>query len=151
MRQQTFADIEYSARKRKTKREEFLQVMNSIIPWEDWIALVRPFYPSGKRGRPPKGIEKMLRMYLLQTWFSLSDEGVEDAIYDSYAMRTFMGVNFCEEQAPDATTLLHLRHLLEENHLVILHTSNSKRASTAYFRCGFLVKILFGGYPEYTI
>jgi IS5 family transposase len=80
-------------------------------------SFIRPFYPSGKRGRPPKGIEKMLRMYLLQTWFSLSDEGVEDAIYDSYAMRTFMGVNFCEEQAPDATTLLHFRHLLEENHL----------------------------------
>ena len=117
MRQQTFTDIEYSGRKRKTKREEFLQVMNEIIPWEEWIALIRPFYPSGKRGRPPVGVEKMLRMYLLQTWFNLSDEGVEDAIYDSYAMRTFMGVNFCEEQAPDATTLLHFRHLLEENHL----------------------------------
>lgn len=63
------------------------------------------------------GIEKMLRMYLLQVWFYLSDESVEDAIYDSYAMRTFMGVNFCEEQAPDATTLLHFQHLLEENHL----------------------------------
>jgi len=117
MRQQTFTDIEYSGRKRKTKREEFLQVMNEIIPWEEWITLIRPFYPSGKRGRPPMGIEKMLRMYLLQSWFNLSDEGVEDAIYDSYAMRMFMGVNFCEEQAPDATTLLHFRHLIEKNHL----------------------------------
>jgi IS5 family transposase len=117
MRQQTFTDIAHSGRKRKTKREVFLQIMNDIIPWAEWIALIQPFYPSGKRGRPPMGIEKMLRMYLLQVWFSLSDEGVEDAIYDSYAMRTFIGVNFCEGQAPDATTLLHFRHLLEENHL----------------------------------
>lgn len=117
MRQQTFTDLEYSNRKRRTKREEFLQIMNDIIPWQEWIALILPYYPSGKRGRPPMGIEKMLRMYLLQVWFNLSDEGVEDAIYDSYAMRTFMGVNFCEEQAPDATTLLHFRHLLEKNHL----------------------------------
>ena len=72
MRQQTFTDIEYSGRKRKTKREEFLQVMNDIIPWAEWIALIRPYYPKGKRGRPPKGIETMLRMYLLQVWFNLS-------------------------------------------------------------------------------
>jgi len=74
-----------------------------------------PHYPDGKRGRPPKGIEKMLRMYLLQCWFNLSDEGLEDAIYDSYAMRTFMGINFFNEQVPDATTLLKFRHLLEEH------------------------------------
>jgi len=91
MNQQTFTDFEYSNRKRKTKREEFLQVMNDIIPWHEWVALIVPYYPRGKRGRPPMGIEKMLRMYLLQTWFNLSDEGVEDAIYDSYAMRAFMG------------------------------------------------------------
>ena len=117
MKQQTFSDIEYSGRRRTTKREEFLQIMNDIIPWEEWIKRIEPFYPKGKRGRPPMGIEKMLRMYLLQIWFSLSDEGVEDAIYDSYAMRQFMGINFMEEQAPDATTLLHFRHLIEENGL----------------------------------
>lgn len=61
------------------------------------------------------GIEKMLRMYLLQCWFNLSDEGVEEAIYDSYAFRKFMGINFAEEQVPDATTLLHFRHIIEEN------------------------------------
>ena len=70
-----------------------------------------------KRGRPVKGIEKMLRMYLLQVWFNLSDEGIEDAIYDSYAFRKFMGINFVDEQVPDATTLLRFRHLLEKNHL----------------------------------
>ena len=67
--------------------------MDNSIPWDEWVAYIAPYYPEGKRGRPPMGIEKMLRMYLLQCWFGFSDEGLEDAIYDSYAMRTFMGVN----------------------------------------------------------
>ena len=117
MKQETISDVEYSARKRKTKREEFLEIMDEIIPWEKWVAYIAPYYPSGKRGRPPKGIEKMLRMYLLQCWFNLSDEGVEDAIYDSYAMRKFVGIDFFEEDAPDATTLLKFRRLLEKNNL----------------------------------
>ena len=117
MKQQTFSDVEYGGRAKVTKREEFLDIMNEIIPWEEWVALIQPNYFEGKRGRPPKGIEKMLRMYLLQGWFNLSDEGVEDAIYDSYAMRKFMGINFIEENTPDATTLLHFRRLLEDNGL----------------------------------
>lgn len=78
---------------------------------------MRSYYPDGKRGRPVKGIEKMLRMYLLQTWFNLSNEGIEDAIYDSYAFRKFMKINFMTEQIPDATTLLNFRHIIEGNHL----------------------------------
>ena len=115
MRQQTFTDIEYANRKRSTKREEFLKSMDQIIPWGDWTAIIKPYYPSGKRGRPTRGIETMLRMYLMQCWFNLSDEGIEDAIYDSYAMRSFLGIDFQEEQVPDATTLLKFRHLLEEH------------------------------------
>jgi IS5 family transposase len=91
--------------------------MDEIIPWGDWIRLIEPFYPSGKRGRPTRGIETMLRMYLLQIWFNLSDEMTEDAIYDSYAMRCFAGIDFGAVQAPDATTLLRFRHLLEEHGL----------------------------------
>ena len=117
MRQQSFSDYEYSCRKKTTKREEFLNVMEDIIPWDEWVEFVRPYYPDGKRGRPTKGIEKMLRMYLLQVWFNLSDEGIEDAVYDSYAFRKFMGINFIEEQVPDATTLLKFRHLLEKNNI----------------------------------
>lgn len=116
-KQITFSDIEYGNRKRITKREEFLDIMEEIIPWEEWAEFVRPYYPSGKRGRPVKGIETMLRMYLLQTWFNLSDEGVEDAIYDSYAFRKFMKIDFIIEQVPDATTLLKFRHIIEKNHL----------------------------------
>ena len=117
MKQQTFSDFEYSNRKRKTKREVFLEIMDEIIPWDEWVSIIMPFYPSGKRGRPPKGIELMLRMYLLQIWFNLSDEGTEDAIYDSYAMRKFVGINFLEQDVPDATTLLKFRRLLEQNGL----------------------------------
>ena len=117
MSQTTFSDIEYENRKHITKRAEFLNKMEEIIPWSEWVELVRPKYPAGKRGRPTKGIEKMLRMYLLQSWFNLSDEGIEDAIYDSYAFRKFMKIDFLNEQVPDATTLLKFRHILERNHL----------------------------------
>ena len=109
MNQTTFSDIEYGNRKLITKREEFLDIMDEIIPWEEWVEFIRPYYPSGKRGRPVKGIEIMLRMYLIQNWFNLSDEGVEDAIYDSYAFRKFMKINFMTEQVPDATTLLEVK------------------------------------------
>ena len=94
MKQETFTDIEYSYRKKKTKREEFLEIMEEIIPWDEWVGVIEPYYPKGKRGRPPMGIEKMLRMYLLQIWFNLSDPATEDAIYDSYAMRKFTDIDF---------------------------------------------------------
>jgi len=114
--QQSFADMEYANRKRRTKRDEFLEAMNEIIVWDEWCALVAPYYPDGKRGRPPRGVEIMLRMYLLSNWFNLSDEGLEDAIYDSYAFRNFMGIDFMgNEQVPDSTTLCKFRQLLDEN------------------------------------
>ena len=117
MKQDTFTDIEYSLRKKKTKREEFLEIMDEIIPWDEWVGVIEPYYPRGKRGRPPMELEKMLRMYLLQIWFNLSDPATEDAIYDSYAMRKFTGIDFMTEAVPDETTLCKFRHLLEENEL----------------------------------
>lgn len=112
----SFTDMEYSQRKHKTKREEFLDIMNEIIPWDEWVKLVEPYYPvRGKRGCQPKEIETMLRMLLLQSWFNLSDEGVEDAIYDSYAMKRFMGLDFTSTPVPDATTLCRFRKRLTEN------------------------------------
>ena len=86
---------------------------------KDQITLTDVEYgnPKGEHGRPVRGIETMLRMYLMQTWFNLSDEGTEDAIYDSYAMRSFLGINFMTEQVPDATTLLKFRHLLEKHNI----------------------------------
>lgn len=91
--------------------------MDAIIPWEAWIEMIRPHYPSGKRGRPVREIETMQRMYLLQIWFNLSDVGVKDAIYDSYAMKSFIRLDFYQEQVPDATTLLKFRHLLEKHQI----------------------------------
>jgi IS5 family transposase len=117
MNQPSFSDIEYGFRKRTTKREGFLKTMDDFIPWDEWVAYVEPFYPNGRHGRPPLGIEKMLRMYLLQCGFALSDESIEDAIYDSDALRSFMGIDFIHEQVPDATTWLKFRHLLEAHNL----------------------------------
>ena len=117
MKQQTFTDLEYAGRKRKTKREEFLEIMDEITPWEEMVALIEPYYYKNHLGRRPKGIETMLRMYLLANWFNLSDEAVEDAIYDSYAMRKFMGIDFVEGSVPDATTLCKFRMLMNENGL----------------------------------
>jgi len=113
----TLTDLEYGNRKKRTKRDEFLEIMNEIIPWDEWVAYIVPYYPNAGRGRPPRGIERMLRMYLLQNWYNLSDEGMEDAIYDSYAMRNFLKLDFSEEQVPDATTLCKFRLLLNENNI----------------------------------
>jgi IS5 family transposase len=117
-KQSSFTDMEYSQRRKITKREEFLNMMNSVVPWNAWIEIIKPYYPEGKKGRKPQDIERMLRMLLLQTWFNLSDEGIEDAIYDSYAMKQFLAINFNDgEQAPDATTLCKFRKLLNDNGL----------------------------------
>lgn len=114
-KQMSMADMEYANRKRRTKRDEFLETMDALIPWREWVSIVAPYYPKGTRGRPPRGVETMLRMYLLTNWFTLSDEGVEDAIYDSYAFRKFLQVDFQgNEQVPDATTLCKFRKLLNE-------------------------------------
>lgn len=93
-RQTAFADIENASRRRATKREAFLEAMDAAVPWAELIAAVEPFHYPGKRGRRPIGVERMLHMYFLQLWSSLSDEGVEDAICNSRAFSRFMGVRF---------------------------------------------------------
>lgn len=118
MQQTSFAALEYARKKRVTRREKFLGEMEQIVPWQRLIDLIEPHYPSsGRVGRPPIGIERMLRMYFLQQWYGLSDEALEDALYDSCAMRQFVDIDLGREQAPDATTLLKFRRLLEEHQL----------------------------------
>ena len=112
-RQGSFADLEASGQRRRTRRERFLEQMEAIVPWREWVALIESHYPDGRRGRRPVGCERMLRMYLLQVWFHLSDEACEDAVLDSRAMQRFVGIDMMSEQVPDATTLLKFRHLLE--------------------------------------
>ena len=116
--QKSFSDLEYAAKKKLTRRDRFLAEIDSVTPWGRLHALVEPFYPKVVgAGRPPIGLARMLRMYVAQQCFGLSDEGIEDAIYDSQAIRAFVGIDLSHESAPDATTLLKFRHLLEANEL----------------------------------
>jgi len=118
LKQTSFASLEYAGKKRQKRREKVLGEMDRVVPWPALIALIKPNYPrSGRVGRPPIGVERMLRRYFLQQWYSLSDERLEDAIYDSQAMRKFVGIDLSREQVPDATTLLKFRRLLEDNQL----------------------------------
>jgi IS5 family transposase len=128
MKQTSFASLEFAGKKRRTRREKFLAEMERVVPWTALVALIEPHYPkSGRVGRPPIGVQRMLRMYFLQQWYSLSDEGLEDAICDSQAMREFVGIDFAREQVPDATTLLKFRRLLEQHELTkaIFETVNA--------------------------
>lgn len=112
--QRSFSDLEYAAKKKVTRRDRFLSEIDAVTPWPALIAEVEPYYPRGdNRGRPPIGLARMLRMYIAQQCFGLSDEGIEDAIYDSQAVRAFIGIDLNREAAPDATTLLRFRRLLE--------------------------------------
>jgi IS5 family transposase len=91
--------------------------MERVVPWARLIAVIEPFYPKGQRGRPPIGLERMLRIYFLQQWYALADEALEDAIYDRQALRGFPGLDLSSEPVPDATTLLKFRRLLETHEL----------------------------------
>ena len=100
---------------KKTRRAEFLEQMELVVPWAELVALVEPHYPKAGNGRRPVGMERMLRMYFLQQWFNLSDPAVEEALYDSPLMREFVGIDLGSEAVPDETTVCKFRHLLEEH------------------------------------
>ena len=102
---------------KKTRREMFLEEMEQVVPWRELCALVKPHYPKPGNGRPPVGVERMLRIYFLQQWFNLSDPGVEEALYDSALMRQFAGIDLGQEPVPDETTVCKFRHLREEHKL----------------------------------
>src|SRR6185295_10170122 len=104
--QMSFAEGEYAGKKKTTRRERFLAQMEAVVPWARLVGLIAPHYPAGKRGRPPMGLERMLRVYFLQQWYALADEALEDALYDSQAMRRFAGIDLGRKSVPDATTLL---------------------------------------------
>jgi IS5 family transposase len=115
--QTTFAHTEFAAKKKTTRREKFLARMEEVIPWARLLAVIEPHYPKGQRGRPPIGLERMLRVYFLQQWYGLADEALEDALYDSQALQRFARIDLSAEGVPDATTLLNFRHLLETHDL----------------------------------
>jgi IS5 family transposase len=118
MRQQTLADGGFEKFRKKTRKELFLEDMEQIIPWQDLCVAIEPYYPKPEgAGRRPVGIERMLRIHFLQHWFDLSDPGAEEALYDSRAMRSFVGIDLGREPVPDETTILNFRHLMERYNL----------------------------------
>jgi IS5 family transposase len=128
MKQCSFAEAEYTAKKKVTRRDKFLADMERVVPWALLLEALSPhYYPAQKGpGRPPVGLERMLRLYFVQQWYGLADEMLEDTVYDSQALRRFVGIDLGRESVPDATTVLKFRRLLEANALtaVILETIN---------------------------
>jgi IS5 family transposase len=118
MRQQSFASDDFEKYRKKTRKEIFLEEMDHIIPWKALSKVIKPYYPKPKgAGRRPIGIQRMLRIHFLQHWFELSDPGAEEALYDSRAMRQFVGIDLGKEPVPDETTILNFRHLMERHNL----------------------------------
>jgi IS5 family transposase len=122
MKQQTLAmaadqNAEYEQYRKPTRRDIFLATMERIVAWEALCRVIEPHYPKAGNGRPPIGLERMLRMYFVQHWFNLADEACEDALLDSTALRRFVGIDLGRERVPDATTLLKFRRLLEKHDL----------------------------------
>jgi transposase, IS5 family len=118
VKQMSFATAKgFEVHGRATRKAEFLTRMEMLVPWAQFCAVIEPHYPKAGNGRPPVGLERMLRMYLLANWFNLSDEACEDALYDIAAFRDFCRIDLGRERAPDATTLLNFRHLLEKHQL----------------------------------
>jgi IS5 family transposase len=118
VRQQTLAaQSGFERYGKKTRREQFLEEMDQVVPWAELETLIRPHYPKGENGRPPMGLSIMLRIHFLQQWFNLSDPAAEEALYDSPVLRRFAGIDLGRAPAPDETTILNFRHLLEEHEL----------------------------------
>lgn len=117
MKQTTFATSGFNKYEKKTRRSVFLSEMNQVVPWTILCKLIEPHYPKAGNGRPPIGLERMLRIYFLQQWFNLSDPGVEEAMYESISMREFVGIDLGVESVPDETTVCKFRHLLEQHEL----------------------------------
>lgn len=118
MRQMSLAQqAEFQRFSKKTRREQFLEEMDAVMPWAELQSLVGAHYARGEKGRKPVGLRIMLRVYFLQQWFQLSDPGAEDALYESAVLRRFCGIDLGNAPAPDETTILNFRHLLEEHKL----------------------------------
>lgn len=116
--QATFAQAGFEQYRKSTRREQFLAEMERVVPWKELCAVIEPYYPKvDGAGRPPVGLERMLRIYFLQQWFNLSDPAVEEAVYDSTSMRAFVGIDLGREPAPDETTVCKFRHRLEKHAL----------------------------------
>lgn len=154
MSQRSFASAEFAMKKKRTRREKFLSDMECVVLWTRLIGVSEPIFPKRVRvGRQPMGVSKMLRMYLLQQWYGLADEASEDAIYDSQALRDFVGFDLFRESVPDATTLLKLRRLLETGELtkkLFDEINTHLRQQGLLMRAGTIVNATFLAAPSST-
>ena len=116
MDQPTFSELEFQGKKRKTRRELFLERMDGLIPWQRLEERIRPVYPKAGKGRQPYPLAVMLRIHCVQLFYNLSDPGMEDLLYEAESVRRFVGLNL-SEALPDETTILNFRHLLERHSL----------------------------------
>lgn len=122
MKQQTLAmaaDQTFENYRKPTRRDEFLNTMQAIVPWVALCEVIEPHYPKAKagNGRPPIGLERMLRIHFIQHWFNLADLACEEALYDSASLRRFVGIDLGREPVPDSTTMTKFRKLLNDNKL----------------------------------
>lgn len=117
MKRASFASLVYENKKKKTRREKFLEEMDQVIPWEELLQVISPYYPRAGNGRQPMPLERMLRIYFMQQWYGLSDPAMEDSLYDIESMRRFADVDMEIDVIPDETTILNFRHLLERHEL----------------------------------
>jgi IS5 family transposase len=122
MKQRTLAmaadqESGYEQYRKLTRRDEFLKTMEAIVPWAALCEVIEPQYPKAGNGRPPIGLERMLRIHFIQHWFNLADLACEEALYDSASLRRFVGIDLGREPVPDATTLLKFRKRLNDNKL----------------------------------
>ncbi len=120
MKQQTLAmaaDQTFENYRKPTRRDEFLKTMEAIVPWSALCEVIEPHYPKAGNGRPPIGLERMLRIHFVQHWFNLADLACEEALYDSASLRRFVGIDLGREPVPDSTTITKFRKLLNDNKL----------------------------------
>jgi IS5 family transposase len=113
----SFASLAFESKKKKTRREKFLEEMGRVIPWGELLKVIKKHYPKAGNGRQPMPLERMLRIYFMQQWYGLSDPAMEDALYDSESMRRFADIDLEVDAVPDETTILNFRHLLEKHNL----------------------------------
>src|SRR5262245_62195105 len=119
MDQLSFASLDFATKKKRTKRDVFLAEMATVVPWAVLEGVIEPHYPKTgpQGGRRPFPLPVMLRIYCLQQWYTLSDPGAEEALYDIQSMRAFCGLELGRDAIPDETTILNFRHLLERHEL----------------------------------
>ena len=158
MKQQTLAmaadqNAGYEQYRKPTRRDAFLACMERVVPWADLCGVIEPYYPKAGNGRPPVGLERMLRMHFVQHWFNLADEACEDALLDSTALRRFVGIDLGRERVPDATTLLKFRRLLEQHRLgeaLFARVGEVLQANGLKLGCGTIVDATIISAPSST-